>query len=265
MVKEAASKINRVGPRHTLYLQKDLVEDTAFPFLLNEPLAVKVEGERLVIERPGVPRHAGSDFMVQEKNGSAVLSILGDLGYAPVLSRAEKIYDMLKEVHEAETLDLRIRRIPPKEHAILLYRSNAFRDRIMSEFLDPSIDAPMGLLSERHAELGSVKNLLYSEILGKGEWSLSKHILRWITEVQSSSKATGPTRIAIEDMSWFFENDLVGEVVKWEREIDPKNNMTVLCGYRTSNLDQSWIRKVVALHSYVILDAPFRVYRKGLQ
>src|SRR5438445_322902 len=89
MVKEAASKINRVGPRHTLYLQKDLVEDTAFPFLLNEPLAVKVEGERLVIERAGMPGHAGSDFIVGEKNGSAVVSILGDLGYAPVLSRAE--------------------------------------------------------------------------------------------------------------------------------------------------------------------------------
>jgi len=265
MVKEAASKINRVGPRHTLYLQKDLVEDTAFPFLLNEPLAVRVEGARLVIERLGVPGHAGSDFIIQETNGSAVLSILDDLGYAPVLSRAEKIYDMLKEVHEAETLDLRIRRIPPKEHAILLYRSNGFRDRIMSEFLDPSIDAPMGLLSEKHAELGSAKNLLYSEILGKGELPLSKRILNWITELESSSKATGPTRIAIEDMSWFFENDLGGEVVKWEREIGPKNNVTVLCGYRTSKLEQSWIRKVVALHSYVILDAPFRVYRKGPQ
>jgi len=265
MVKEAASKINRVGPRHTLYLQKDLVEDTAFPFLLNEPLAVKVEGERLVIERAGMPGHAGSDFIVGEKNGSAVVSILGDLGYAPVLSRAEKIYDMLKEVHEAETLDLRIRRIPPKEHAILLYRSNGFRDRIMSEFLDPSIDAPMGLLSEKHAELGSAKNLLYSEILGKGELSLSKPILSWITEIETSSKASGTPRIAIEDMSWFFENDLVGEVVKWEREIGSRNNVTILCGYRTSNLEQSWIRKVIALHSYVILDAPFRVYRKGLQ
>ncbi|OLE86041.1 MAG: hypothetical protein AUF79_15880 [Crenarchaeota archaeon 13_1_20CM_2_51_8] len=243
MVKEAASKINRVGPRHTLYLQKDLVEDTAFPFLLNEPLAVRVEGARLVIERLGVPGHAGSDFIIQETNGSAVLSILDDLGYAPVLSRAEN----------------------PKEHAILLYRSNGFRDRIMSEFLDPSIDAPMGLLSEKHVELGSAKNLLYSEILGKGEWSLSKYILSWITELESSSKASGPTRIAIEDMSWFFENDLVGEVVKWEREIASKNNVTVLCGYRTSKLEQSWIRKVVGLHSYVILDAPFRVYRKGLQ
>src|SRR5437879_7979593 len=134
MVKEAASKINLVGPRHTLYLQKDLVEDTAFPFLLNEPLAVKVEGERLVIERPGVPRHAGSDFMVQETNGSAVLSILGDLGYAPVLSRAEKIYDMLKEVHEAETLGLRSRRIHPKEHGSLWSRSNAYAGRRVTEW-----------------------------------------------------------------------------------------------------------------------------------
>jgi MEDS: MEthanogen/methylotroph, DcmR Sensory domain len=265
MVKEAASKINRVGPRHTIYLQKDLVEDTAFPFLLNEPLSVKVEGERLVIERAGAPGRTGSDFIVPETNGTSVLSVLGDLGYEPVLSRAEKIYDMLKEVHEAETMNLRIKRIPAKEHAILLYSSNSFRDKIMAEFLDPSIDAPMGLLSEKHAEFGSAKNLLYGEMVGKNGSSFSKHILNWIAEVETSSKASGPTRIAIEDMSWFFKNDLSDEVVKWEREIGPRNNLTMLCGYCTSMLDQSWLRKVIGLHSYVILDVPFRVYRKGRQ
>jgi hypothetical protein len=182
-----------------------------------------------------------------------------------VLSRAEKIYDMLKEVHEEETMDLRIRHIPPKEHAILLYRSNHFRDRVMSEFLDPAIDVPMGLLSEKPSELGSAKNLLYREVFGNGERSLSEHMMDWMRELDQSKKTSAPTRMAIEDMCWFFENDSVHEAMKWEQEIGIglKNNVTVLCGYRVSALDQSWIRKVVALHSYVVLDSPFRVYRKS--
>src|SRR5215471_9133176 len=204
MVKEAASKINRVGPRHTVYLQKDLVEDTAFPFLLNEPLTVRVEGERLVIERGGGRGHAGSSFAVQEAKGPGILSILDSLGFSPVLSKAEKIYEMLKEVHESETLELRVRRIPPREHALLLFRDNDFRDRIMSEFFDPTIDAPMGLLSEKRSELGHAKNLLYGEILTKGETSLSKHMLSWMSELHPSGRASAAARIAVENLSWFL-------------------------------------------------------------
>ncbi len=51
MVKEAPTKINKVGPRHSLYLQKSLVEDSQFPFKPGEPLIIKIEGERLLVER----------------------------------------------------------------------------------------------------------------------------------------------------------------------------------------------------------------------
>jgi hypothetical protein len=51
MVKEAQTKINKVGSRHTLYLQKNLVEDSQFPFKPGEPLIIKIEGDKLVVER----------------------------------------------------------------------------------------------------------------------------------------------------------------------------------------------------------------------
>ena len=51
MVKEAPTKINKVGSRHTIYLQKALVEDSMFPFKPGEPLIIKIKGDKLVIER----------------------------------------------------------------------------------------------------------------------------------------------------------------------------------------------------------------------
>ena len=51
MVKESHTKIHRVDSRHTIYLQKSLVEDSAFPFKAGELLVIKIEGDRLIIER----------------------------------------------------------------------------------------------------------------------------------------------------------------------------------------------------------------------
>jgi hypothetical protein len=51
MVKESRTKIHKVGSRHTIYLQKDLVEDSAFPFKPGEPLMVRIDGNKLIIER----------------------------------------------------------------------------------------------------------------------------------------------------------------------------------------------------------------------
>ena len=51
MVKEAKTKIHQVGSRHTVYLPKGLVEDSAFPFKSMEPLIVRIDGERLIVEK----------------------------------------------------------------------------------------------------------------------------------------------------------------------------------------------------------------------
>ena len=51
MVNHTKTKILRVGSRHTVYLEKGFVEDSAFPFKPDEPLVVKVDGKRLIIEK----------------------------------------------------------------------------------------------------------------------------------------------------------------------------------------------------------------------
>ncbi|MEM3637601.1 MAG: hypothetical protein QXE12_02750 [Conexivisphaerales archaeon] len=53
MVSQTKTKILKVGSRHTIYLEKAFVEDSAFPFRPSEPLIVKIEGKRLVIEKEG--------------------------------------------------------------------------------------------------------------------------------------------------------------------------------------------------------------------
>lgn len=51
MVGQAKTKINRVGSRHTIYLRKDLIDDSSFPFKVGEELVVRIEGDRLIIEK----------------------------------------------------------------------------------------------------------------------------------------------------------------------------------------------------------------------
>lgn len=51
MVTEAKTKIQQAGSRHTIYLRKELVKDSAFPFRPKQLLIVRIEGERLVIEK----------------------------------------------------------------------------------------------------------------------------------------------------------------------------------------------------------------------
>jgi hypothetical protein len=51
MVSEVKAKINAVGSRHSIYLKKDLVKDSSFPFKVGEPLKITIQGDKLVIER----------------------------------------------------------------------------------------------------------------------------------------------------------------------------------------------------------------------
>lgn len=51
LVKEAQTKIHQSKSHHTIYLVKDLVSDSAFPFKPKEPLIVRIDGNRLIVEK----------------------------------------------------------------------------------------------------------------------------------------------------------------------------------------------------------------------
>lgn len=51
MVLQTTVKIYKVDSRHSIYLPKDFVNDSAFPFKPNEKLLAKIENKKVVIEK----------------------------------------------------------------------------------------------------------------------------------------------------------------------------------------------------------------------
>jgi len=51
LVRQSETKIHKVDSRHTIYLKTDLVNDSNFPFRIGEALVIKIEGDKLVIEK----------------------------------------------------------------------------------------------------------------------------------------------------------------------------------------------------------------------
>ena len=51
MVSQTKTKIAKVGSRHTIYLEKAFVEDSSFPFKPNEYLSIKIDKNRLIVEK----------------------------------------------------------------------------------------------------------------------------------------------------------------------------------------------------------------------
>jgi hypothetical protein len=54
MVLQTTVKIYKVDSRHSIYLSKDFVNDSAFPFKPNEKLIAKIENRKIVIEKASV-------------------------------------------------------------------------------------------------------------------------------------------------------------------------------------------------------------------
>jgi hypothetical protein len=51
VVIQTRSKIAKVGSRHTIYLEKAFVEDSSFPFKPDEYLSIKIDKNKLIVEK----------------------------------------------------------------------------------------------------------------------------------------------------------------------------------------------------------------------
>src|SRR5205809_7995279 len=106
MVTRAEAKIHRVGPRHTIYLAKDLVEDSTFPFHVDEDLTVRIEGDALVIDKDG--RSGRRTTKLDEADtlrDRLMTKTLDVLNFSPLTSKADRITHTLSESNEAEMLE----------------------------------------------------------------------------------------------------------------------------------------------------------------
>ena len=269
MVTHAEAKIHRVGPRHTIYLAKDLVEDSTFPFRADEDLTVRIEGDALIIDKDGRSGRRPTKLDEAHSHRDKILTkTLDVLDFSPLTSKAERINQMLSEIHEAEMLESRVRHMPKNEHAIFLWEEEPFLDMVLSEFFDPGAtgNAPKGLFSANPSTFASVNNLLRKDVSGLERAAAIRKIRGWMTEVNASNETNLPTRIAVEDYSWFLQNGLAKGLMELEQNIGRrvKENMIILCGYNVSKLNEpKELERLMDFHSYAILDQPFRVYRRS--
>ncbi len=269
MVTRAEAKIHRVGPRHTLYLAKDLVEDSTFPFRTDEDLVVRIEGDALIVDKDGRSGRRTSKLDEAHSYRDKILTkTLDILSFSPLTSKAERINQMLSEIHEAEMLESRVRHMPKNEHGILLWEEEAFLDTVLSEFFDPGVTgkAPKGLFSAKPSRFESVNNLVQKDVSGLERAAAIKKIRGWMAEVHASNETNLPTRIAVEDYSWLLQNGLARGLMDLEQNIGRrvKENMIILCGYNVSKLNEpKELERLMDFHSYAILDQPFRVFRRG--
>lgn len=51
VVSQTRTKIAKVGSRHTIYLEKAFVEDSSFPFKPDEYLTIRIDKNRLIVEK----------------------------------------------------------------------------------------------------------------------------------------------------------------------------------------------------------------------
>ena len=51
MVSQTRTKIAKVGSRHTIYLEKSFIEDSSFPFKPDEYLSIRIDKNKLIVEK----------------------------------------------------------------------------------------------------------------------------------------------------------------------------------------------------------------------
>jgi len=51
MVLQGETKIYTSGGRHSIYIPSRLVSDSAFPFVVGEKLTIRIENDRIIVEK----------------------------------------------------------------------------------------------------------------------------------------------------------------------------------------------------------------------
>ena len=196
----------------------------------------------------------------------------------------------MNEMKELETLEF-ISKIRGHEHIALLYRNEISKNKILSKFFDPHTTGRFskGMLLVKSLIMISPifvsTNILYEELLSQDNRTnhgITKILSDWIDKLHSSNPSEKEqieeeeentiqtTRIAEEDATWWLRNGFDHEIISIEKLLHKdtqENDISVLCAFdrsKISNIDSdktAIIKTTIAVHEYVILDEPFRVYK----
>ena len=197
------------------------------------------------------------------------MEILQKLNYFPYIPKVGKMpYDSRTDKVESGNKERKIleyiRRLPSHAHITFFYEKESSKDKVLSVFFDRKVTskAAKGLLSEKPFEPDYVNNLSYSELLSTKKHSVINKVSTWVDAVHSANRTNKPTRIADEDVTWWFRNGLGEEHQKLEQTLGRYlvNNMSVLCAYNISNISKDKLNAIVESHGIVFFDNPFMAY-----
>ena len=222
------------------------------------------------------------NWIKREMLVQAILKNSCSLTEQQILNPNLTINDIIVDISNLQVFEF-IRKIPTNEHIVFLYNNEDYKDKALFAFFDSGIigDAPRGLISVKPITNTCLKlnsNILFEELfLHVKKSAAMKKMFDWIYSLYLSSKAQKKkkkkreeegkvTRVALDDATWFFRNGLGNESLLIEKSLGKciQEKISMLCMYNISNMtDLQIIKKIMAIHSYVILDSPFIVYKSG--
>ncbi|MGI0010455.1 MAG: hypothetical protein ACREAE_03555, partial [Nitrosopumilaceae archaeon] len=145
--------------------------------------------------------------------------------------------------------------MPAHIHITFLYKNPISNNKVLSAFFNPNIiwRTKNGLVSKIPKKLKSVKNIVYDDFLYMDKTAAMKKFADWVSKLHSSNKSDMPTRIAGEDATWWARNGFAKEHLKLEQSIGRNSyeNMSILCCYDVSHIDNEQLKSIVDSHGYV--------------
>ena len=155
--------------------------------------------------------------------------------------------------------------MPAHIHITFLYKNPISNDKVLSAFFNPTMiwRTKNGLISKIPKKLKSVKNIVYGDFLYMDKTAAMKKFADWVSKLHSSNKSDMPTRMAGEDATWWARNGFAEEHLKLEQSTGRNSyeNMSILCCYDISHIDNEQLKSIVDSHGYVLLDEPFMMYK----
>lgn len=154
-----------------------------------------------------------------------------------------------------------VRNMACGEHALLLYTSQDFRDRVITSFFEPlsgSNETKAAILTANAAPFPSaVIAITYQQLQDRyGLTAVNQKIEEWASAIRA-----GGSRLRLaKDNTWIVENGL--EEGLHDSATSPWNDVTLLCAYDISKIGPERAGKVVESHNFVVLEGARAVYAK---
>jgi hypothetical protein len=225
----------------------------------------------------------------------AVLAVPG-LTEEDIQDLAISIPDILNLIRKEEILRF-VHEIPQHEHIAIFYKNENLKNEMLSAFFDTSATingnsstTPKGVLSSRpqttnnntnNYYLNAVSNnnnssndntsiILYGEFLRTSKQeSLNRSLHDWIQRLytlnsnKSQGQQTATIRIANEDAIWWLRNYSPDQYLEFQKSLGRhiQNNMSAMCAYDISKIDNEYLRTIISSHNYIIFDQPFVIYK----